>query len=82
MAIRLVPKVEATRKRLRELTVTLRPVRLGEAGIMLRAVSYRDHSGDQVEIELRKVRVNPKDAPTVAFDVPKDTRIIEHKAGR
>lgn len=82
VSIRLVPKLEATRKRLRELIVTLRPAHKGDAGILLRAVSYRDHSGDSVAIELRKLRVNPKDAPTIAFDVPKDTRILEHKAGR
>lgn len=82
LSIRLVPKAAVTRQRLRELTVTLRPASKEHAGIMLRAVSYRDRSGDLVEIELHKLRVNPKDAPSVAFEVPKDTQIIEHKAGR
>lgn len=53
-----------------------------ESVVTLRSVAYRDHSGDLVEIALRNVRSNPKDAPSVAFDVPKDTKVIEHRAGR
>jgi hypothetical protein len=83
-AISLVPKDRETRERLRELVVTFAVVAKAEGNpvVTLRSVAYRDHSLDLVAIELRNVRSNPKDAPSVAFDVPKDTRVIEHRAGR
>jgi len=77
-AIRLVPKTKAMRKRLPELTVSLRPPKKGDQGIALRAVSYRDRGGDLIEIELHKLRVNAKDAPSANLDVPEGTRVIEH----
>lgn len=83
-AVRLVPKSSAMRERLRELVVKFAVIASAQDNpdVMLRSVAYRDHTGDLVEIELRKVRSNPKDAPSVAFDVPKDTRVIEHRTGR
>lgn len=95
-AIRLVPKSKAMGERLQELVVTFvviassKPADTEPAdtklqakpGVTLRSVAYRDHSGDLVEIALRNVRTNPKDAPSVAFEVPKDTKVIEHRAGR
>lgn len=82
-SIRLVPKTEVMKKRLPELTVTLTPpTRQSEHGIALRAVSYRDRSGDLIEVTLHELRVNPKAAPSAAIDVPKDAKVIEHRTGR
>ncbi len=83
-AVRLVPKSSAMRGRLRELVVKFAVIANAQDNpdVTLRSVAYRDHTGDLVEIELRNVRSNPKDAPSVAFDVPKDTRVIEHRTGR
>lgn len=75
LRVRLLPKQAAAKARLRELTITF-DARSSE----LRAVSYRDHAGDLVEIELRDVRNNPKDAPSAELDVPADTRVLEHRA--
>lgn len=82
--ISLEPKGIEVRERLRELVVTFAVIAGAKGGpnVALRSVAYRDHSGDLVVIELRNVRSNPKDAPSVAFDVPEDTRIIEHRTGR
>jgi len=82
--ISLEPKGVEVRERLRELVVTFAVIVGAKGGpnVALRSVAYRDHSGDLVVIELRNVRRNPKDAPSVAFDVPEDTRIIEHRTGR
>ncbi|MFT4512943.1 MAG: hypothetical protein ACI89X_003375 [Planctomycetota bacterium] len=83
-AIRLVPKSKAMRERLQELIVTFAVVAKDKAkpDVTLRSVAYRDHSGDLIEIELRNVRANPKHPPSVVFDVPKGTKVIEHRAGR
>jgi hypothetical protein len=75
VAVRLAPKEAAMRERLRELVVTLRG-----KGAELAAVAYRDAGGDLVEIELAALRIDPKDAPGAALDVPRDTTIVEHAA--
>lgn len=77
-AIRLVPRAKPMRARLPELTVSLRPPQKGDQGVALRAVSYRDRGGDLIEIELHRLRVNPKTAPSAEVEVPKGTRVIEH----
>lgn len=73
MRVDLVPKGESVKKRLRELRITF-----GKEA-KLQSVAYRDHSGDLVEIELTRLQLNPKQPPSVEFDVPKDTRVIEHR---
>ena len=71
--VRLRPRRPEVRERVRELLVTL-----GDGGRHLRAIAYRDPAGDLVEIELRGVRRDPKDAPSAELDVPDGTRIVEH----
>ena len=80
--IQLVPKSKLMRERLRELLIQLDVTAANEPEVALRSVSYRDQSGDLVEIELAKVRKNPKDPPSAEIDVPSDTRIMDHKARR
>ena len=80
--IHLVPKSKLMRERLRELLIQLDVTAANESEVALRSVSYRDQSGDLVEIELAKVRKNPKDPPSAAIDVPSDTRIMDHKVRR
>ena len=80
--IRLVPKNKLMRERLRELLIQLHVTAASESEVALRSVSYRDQSGDLVEIELAKVRKNPKDPPPAKINVPSDTRILDHKVRR
>ncbi len=75
--VRLVPKVKLVREQLQELVVTLH-----QKDGALGAVAYRDKSGDLVEIDLRGIEVNPKQAPPATLDVPKDTQVVEHTPGR
>lgn len=75
VVVRLVARAAAVRERLQELVVTLRA-----EGAELAAVAYRDHAGDLVEIELRQVRLDPKDPPSAVLDVGKDTTVVEHAA--
>lgn len=81
-AIRLVPKNKLMRERLRELLIQLHVTAAKKSEVVLRSVSYRDQSGDLVEIELAKVRKNPKDPPSAEIDLPSDTRVMDHKARR
>ncbi|MFK7742907.1 MAG: outer membrane lipoprotein carrier protein LolA [Planctomycetota bacterium] len=69
----LVPKVAAVRERLRDLELTF----VGD-GEQLRSIAYCDRAGDRVEIELRKQRQNPADAPSAKLAVPEGTRVLEH----
>jgi hypothetical protein len=73
--LRLVPKAAAVRARLQELEIVL----LGKDA-QLAAVAYRDASGDRIEIELNAVRIDPKDPPPAALDVPADATVVEHRA--
>lgn len=75
--IGLKPSEKAVRERLRELSLRLR-----SKDAELRAVSYRDHAGDLIEIELANPQPNPKRAPSAELEVPKGTAIIEHKVER
>lgn len=50
------------------------------AAVSLRAVAYRDASGDLIEIRLANVRSNPKQRPSTSLDVAKGTKVIEHEA--
>jgi hypothetical protein len=73
--VQLAPKDAAMRERLRELVITLRTKDAG-----LAAVAYRDGGGDLIEIELSALRLDPKDAPSPALDVPEGTAVVEHAA--
>lgn len=72
---RLVAKDAAVRARVQELVVTF-----AAADKTLAGVGYRDHTGDLVEIELRALRFDPKDAPSASLEVPKSTAVVEHRA--
>ncbi|MFN3241355.1 MAG: LolA family protein [Planctomycetota bacterium] len=71
--VRLQPRDEQVRRRVAELQVTLH----AETGA-LRSVAYRDRGGDLVEIELLKLRPNPKDPPSAELEVPDGTKVVEH----
>lgn len=73
--LRLVPKAAAVRARLQELEIVLRG-----KDAQLAAVAYRDAAGDRIEIELNAVRIDPKDPPPAALDVPADATVVEHRA--
>jgi hypothetical protein len=73
--IRFAPRSDAVRERLQQLVLTLD----GKDGA-LRAVGYRDHAGDWIDIELGNVRVDPSDAPSAALDVPANATVVEHAA--
>jgi len=72
-SIRLAPRTALVQERLRQLIITVR----SKDGILC-AVAYRDGAGDLVEIELQEPRPNPPDPPSAAFEIPKDTTIVEH----
>lgn len=70
----LSPRRPDVRERLTELRLCLRT---GDATLF--AVAYRDPSDDLVEIELHGVVANPPQPPTVEFDLPADTNVVEHR---
>jgi len=72
--VRLQPREPEVRRRVAELQVTLH----AESGA-LRSVAYRDQGGDLVEIELRKLRPNPKHPPSKELDAPKGTKVVVHQ---
>lgn len=69
----LLPLRDEVRARLSELSLCL-----STEDAALRAVGYRDPAGDLVEIELRNVAVDPTKPPSAEFEVPPETRVIEH----
>jgi len=77
VVVRLRPNAEAVRKRLAELRITF----VAETA-ELRAIAYRDGSGDLVEIELRALRPDPEDPPSAEIDVAEGTRVLEHRPAK
>jgi hypothetical protein len=75
--IRLRPRDESMRQRLSELAITV----AAKDGA-LTAIAYRDAAGDLVEIELRAVEWDPEPAPSAELDVPRGTKVIEHRAAK
>lgn len=71
--LRMRPRDEAMRARLRELILTL-----GAADAVLAKVAYRDAAGDLVEIELRQLRADPERPPSAELDVPPGATVLEH----
>lgn len=71
----LSPRTPAIAERVSELSLVIATDR-----DTLAAVGYRDAAGDLVEIELQDVRTDPRDPPSVEFELAPDTAVIEHAA--